>query len=177
MQGGCVPELTIPEAAAALGVSVDTIRRRIKAGELPARTDERGRYRVTVEDAPDWMMADAYRADATGIDAGEAERLRLELEHARELLDAERRHNETLRTQLEHAQHAQQRDAEERGELRRLLGNAQMQLAGLLPAPREAAAGASESDDTAFDGAPAGDAAARVQDGPQRRTWRRLWRL
>ena len=43
-------ELTIPEAAAALGISTDTVRRRVKAGILTARTDERGRYLIEVAD-------------------------------------------------------------------------------------------------------------------------------
>lgn len=41
--------LTIPEAAARLGVSADTIRRRIKAKELPAVLFA-GRYRIAVSD-------------------------------------------------------------------------------------------------------------------------------
>ena len=45
-------ELTIPEAAVALGVSTDTVRRRIKAGALDSRTDARGRYLVDLPEAP-----------------------------------------------------------------------------------------------------------------------------
>ena len=41
-----VAELTIPQAAAALGVSVDTVRRRIKAGRLRAQRKEGGAYVV-----------------------------------------------------------------------------------------------------------------------------------
>jgi len=41
--------LTIPEAAARLGVSPDTIRRRIKSGALPAGKFA-GAYRVRVTD-------------------------------------------------------------------------------------------------------------------------------
>ncbi|MGH7777726.1 MAG: helix-turn-helix domain-containing protein [Candidatus Dormibacterales bacterium] len=38
----------IPEAAARLGVSVDTVRRRVRAGRLAASRDERGRYLVEI---------------------------------------------------------------------------------------------------------------------------------
>ena len=41
--------LTIPEAAARLGVSTDTVRRRIKSGTLPAGLFA-GKYRIRVED-------------------------------------------------------------------------------------------------------------------------------
>jgi hypothetical protein len=45
-------QLSIPEAAVALGVSVDTIRRRIKAGLLRARRDDHGAYVVEMHDVP-----------------------------------------------------------------------------------------------------------------------------
>jgi excisionase family DNA binding protein len=41
--------LTIPEAAVRLGVSPDTVRRRIKSGTLPAGLFA-GKYRLRVED-------------------------------------------------------------------------------------------------------------------------------
>ena len=41
-----MPELGIGDTAAALGVSVDTIRRRMKRGELPARKTPDGRWLV-----------------------------------------------------------------------------------------------------------------------------------
>jgi excisionase family DNA binding protein len=40
------PDLTISETAAALGVSSDTVRRRIRRGELGAVKDSQGRLRV-----------------------------------------------------------------------------------------------------------------------------------
>lgn len=45
-----MPELTMAEAAVALGVHLDTIRRRIRRGELAVRRDERGRNLVMVPD-------------------------------------------------------------------------------------------------------------------------------
>lgn len=47
-----MPSLPLAEAAALLGVSVDTVRRRIRRGELEAAKDERGRYVVEVADTP-----------------------------------------------------------------------------------------------------------------------------
>jgi excisionase family DNA binding protein len=41
--------VTIPEAAARLGVSPDTVRRRIKSGELPAGMFA-GKYRIRISD-------------------------------------------------------------------------------------------------------------------------------
>jgi excisionase family DNA binding protein len=46
-----MPEMRLPEAAAALGVSVDTIRRRVKRGELAHHTDGQGRIVVHLGDA------------------------------------------------------------------------------------------------------------------------------
>jgi excisionase family DNA binding protein len=45
-----VPNLPLADAAAHMGVSVHTLRRRIRRGELEAVKDDRGRYLVKVED-------------------------------------------------------------------------------------------------------------------------------
>jgi hypothetical protein len=45
---GSGPELTLPEAAVLLGTSVESVRRRIKAGRLTAFHDKRGRVRIRV---------------------------------------------------------------------------------------------------------------------------------
>ena len=44
------PDLPCADAAAHMGVSVHTLRRRIRRGELEAVKDDRGRYLVKVED-------------------------------------------------------------------------------------------------------------------------------
>ena len=157
-----MPELTLPQAAAALGVSVDTVRRRIKRGDLPARTDAAGRHLVTVEVTPTAPPAPTtmivmeppvvdgvdpallhQQIEALRDQVAEAERLRVELDHSRVLLDEVRRSRDELATQVE-AQRGQlqaahetiQQDAVERAELRRLL-SAAMQRAPALPAPAQ----------------------------------------
>ena len=45
-----MPSLPLADAAAHMGVSVHTLRRRIRRGELEAVKDDRGRYLVKVED-------------------------------------------------------------------------------------------------------------------------------
>lgn len=49
--------LTIPEAAVRLGVSPDTVRRRIKSGELAAGIFA-GKYRIRVEDVDGLVKPD-----------------------------------------------------------------------------------------------------------------------
>lgn len=46
LQGNAGLDLTLAEAAALLGISVGSLRRRIKRGEIQARRDDRGRLRV-----------------------------------------------------------------------------------------------------------------------------------
>jgi chromosome segregation ATPase len=46
------PELTLPEAAVLLGTSVESVRRRIKAGRIDAFYNERGRLRVRASLSP-----------------------------------------------------------------------------------------------------------------------------
>lgn len=100
-------ELTVTQAAARLGVSRDTVLRRIKRGQLQYRQDVNGRYLVEIPG-----NAPAGASAATGATSGEA--LRRELDW--------------FRAQLEAA-------ATERAELRRLLAQAQDSLQRALPAP------------------------------------------
>lgn len=62
-----MPALTIAEASARLGVSPDTIRRRISRGELPARK-EKGKYLVEITPAPDPPVATAPAGPAAGTE-------------------------------------------------------------------------------------------------------------
>ncbi len=50
MPGQAQSELSLGEAAAAIGVSVDTLRRWDRSGKLRTRRDERNRRRVSVEE-------------------------------------------------------------------------------------------------------------------------------
>lgn len=112
-------EVSISQAAALLGVSTDTIRRRIRRGELQARQDGRGRLLVLLADGEE---AHALQPLEELVAELRRERDRLE----RELDDAK----QTLRNALQAAEN-------ERRELRILLGNMQQQLQAVLPAPRE----------------------------------------
>jgi len=51
-----VPDVTLEQAAIALGVSVDTVRRRIRLGQLSAHRDAGGRSRVAVPEVPSFAL-------------------------------------------------------------------------------------------------------------------------
>jgi hypothetical protein len=66
---GKVPRLPLADAAAQMGVSVNTLRRRMRRGELEAVKEDRGRYLVNVEDTwpprvedTRWRLASTRRA-------------------------------------------------------------------------------------------------------------------
>jgi excisionase family DNA binding protein len=112
-------QLTIPQAAAALGVSVDTVRRRIKAGLLRASRTEHGAYVVEVPDSA-ISAPEEPRPRATDQHLFQQEQRRAsdfpnELRSVRELLEAERRRSAELievvafqRRQLENAEAARE---------------------------------------------------------------------
>ncbi len=140
-----MPEVSIAQAAALLGTSTDTIRRRIKRGELQAYKASDGHLVVDMPEAASTGHPEASPTSPTPAISevgAELVRLQAELEHTRAMLDETRRHRDdlqgviaTLKAQLEATQEALQQDAIERAELRRLLGNAQQQVGLLLPAP------------------------------------------
>jgi excisionase family DNA binding protein len=117
-------EMTIAEAAAALGLSVDTVRRRIRAGQLESRTDPRGRVVVQVEKP---LPGDAEQA---APDPRQVE-LEQELARLREQLSVTLAERDWLRSRVESAER-------ERERLQLLLGNSQQQFERLLPGPVEA---------------------------------------
>lgn len=145
-----MPTLPIPDAAAALGVSVDTVRRRIRSGALTAQRDGRGRYLV---DVPTPAYADAYAAPG--------ERLGTPTQ-ATAAGDRDREEIAFLRAELE-------RRGVELAEMRRLLGNAQQQLAGLLPAPAESVTTRTEP----AENAPLDTQPTQRSRRPRWRVWRR----
>lgn len=154
-----MPELTIPEAAAALGISVDTVRRRLKRGQLQSRQDDRGRLLVQVE---------AVDADAGSglIASSDFEHVRQELEHTKTLLAEVRHQRDRLEQELQ-SRTAEHSTAE--AELRRLLGNEQLalqQLQRLLPSPQEATGGPET---------PAATQNTGGETGGLRKLWNRVW--
>ncbi len=52
------PELTLPEAAVLLGISVESVRRRISAGQIRAYHDSRGRVRILATVTPPTGIAE-----------------------------------------------------------------------------------------------------------------------
>jgi hypothetical protein len=124
-QAACMTDLSIAEYAARLGISADTVRRRIRAGQIPARSDARGRYVVTI---PDEEAGDLHTAPMQSEDSAA---LRRELVHAREIVALERQHGEDLQHRLDQAER-------DRAELLQLVNQAQqLAAAHLLPAPSE----------------------------------------
>jgi hypothetical protein len=114
--GAFVPEVSTGQAAARLGVSPDTVRRKVQRGELVGRTDPRGRLWVTLpEPAP--------AAAPAAVD---------EVTHLQALLAEVRTQREALLAQIERAD-------VERAELRRMLNLEQQTLAALrlVAAPAE----------------------------------------
>ena len=63
-------DLTLAEAAALLGISVESVRRRIKAGEIRSRRDLRGRLRV-VPVSPSYQSQWAQENNAQASSVGE----------------------------------------------------------------------------------------------------------
>ena len=77
------PQLTLAEAAALLGSSVDSVRRRIKAGQIRAFHDRRGRIRVdasvTYEPFEEEDLLDPSDSEAVGRLWEELKQLRAKL--------------------------------------------------------------------------------------------------
>src|SRR5688500_4783939 len=84
-QGGG-PQLTLAEAAALLGSSVDSVRRRIKAGQIRAFRDRRGRIRVdasvTYDPFEEDYVPDATDGEAVGRLWEELKQVRAKLEES-----------------------------------------------------------------------------------------------
>lgn len=155
--------MTVYQAAEALGISVDTIRRRIKAGKLAATQDEKGQWWLPMHviqplmQMPMQESRDAYALPMQAIES-ELEDLRQELAIALNELESARRetasakaeisrlevnltdlrqHNADLREQLQaRTNELQQEQANHEAQLQRrdsLLLDLQQRLS--LPAP------------------------------------------
>jgi excisionase family DNA binding protein len=99
--------MTISEAARVLGVSVDTVKRRITAGQLAAHREARPQGSRWIVELPDELVAQATHADPRDLmaepETGLVEILRAEIRRLEELvqfmsadLDVERRQNAAL---------------------------------------------------------------------------------
>jgi hypothetical protein len=153
----------IRTAAASLGVSVDTVRRRIRRGELETVRDARGWHLVILPDAssaarPMQPMAadDLPGADAVGMHRAAVDAELVQLRVKVEALTAER---DWLRAVVEREQAAH-------GETRRLFGNLQAQMLA-LPAATVPATPPERAENP--------PAPAEAVQQPMRRWWR-FWR-
>jgi hypothetical protein len=140
---------------------VDTIRRRVRRGELPARRDAQGRNLVDIADAPTASAASVaaprmHVQDDAALAAARADAAQLRAHlAARDAVLAE------VRGERDHLWSELERRGVELAEMRRLLGNAQQQLstaqtallAAPVPAPESPTEGAREHAESAL-GAP-----------------------
>jgi hypothetical protein len=133
-----LPDLTIPQAAAHLGVSVDTVKRRCKRGALRCRRTAEGRVLVEVGVGPNGTAAPQPRGGAPhvqGTSGHDEPKLQAQL-------DAVTAERDWLRARLEAAE-------SEREQLRILLGNAMQSVARALPpAPQDAPQSVERSKDS-----------------------------
>lgn len=84
-----MPEMSIIEAAATLGVSPETIRKRVRRGELPSHKDDRGHYLVDVEFG--LPPPPEFGGNGVGAALQAAELLRLQRELAQAVREIEHR--------------------------------------------------------------------------------------
>ena len=96
----------IREAARLLGVSTDTIRRRIERGDLPAHKDARGRWVIEVDESM-FAAPPEPAIDVTAQQREELIRLRAE--------------NDALQALLDEVRSSRDRTVEAEAELRRIL--------------------------------------------------------
>src|SRR5215210_5469020 len=79
--------LTVPQAAEALGVTVDAVRGRIRRGKLKAEHDDTGTVYVWVEASPEDRLGPSATSQRQSDDqAGRIEDLREEVAYLREQL-------------------------------------------------------------------------------------------
>jgi hypothetical protein len=141
---GSGPELTLPEAAVLLGTSVESVRRRIKAGQIRAFHDERGRVRIVATVTPPPGLPE----QALALDPGEEgsfaqlwEELRatkVELEESlsenegiRERLSQAYNRSEDMREEINHARSEAQVLQDELDNTRQALDHALGELASM----------------------------------------------
>ena len=144
LKEGGGPELTLPEAAALLGSSVESVRRRIKAGQIRAFHDERGRVRIvaTVTPPPGIALAGLEQEPEQGasltrlwqeLKATKAElgQSLAEGESARQRLSEAYRRSEDTRDELKQARNEAQGLQDELDNTRQALDHALGELASM----------------------------------------------
>jgi hypothetical protein len=147
--------LTVPQAADALGVTVDAVRGRIRRGTLESEHDEAGTVYVWV-DVPEEADSRGPSSPGRGPSADQSERiedLREQVAYLREQLEQERRAN---------------------SEHRRLLAAALERIPPAIEPPAEAPPDERESPETAEPGQE-GESPRSDAPGPQERVQRRPW--
>ena len=119
-------EVTIREAADRLGVSGDTVRRRLKAGELAGRHEPHGAsgYRWLVQ-LPDDAPAETPAPAPPSADAYELADSRVRIEGLERLIDELAGQRDSLETERDDWKDAARRESEAARELRHLLAGAQ----------------------------------------------------
>jgi excisionase family DNA binding protein len=116
--------ISIKEAAERLGVSVDTVRRRLKAEELAGTQEPHGKsgYRWLVH------LPDVAQADAPGVPPAEAYALadaRARIDGLERLIEELASHRDKLETERDDWKEAARRESDAARELRVLLKGAQ----------------------------------------------------
>lgn len=118
---GEVAEVSISQAAAILGVSVDTIRRRAKRGELVATMDGTGRYSVILDESQAVPRSAPIQDTHTAALEAENATLKAEVKRLADLLGELRRQRDMLQQQVDDLRQYRQDDAEAQHQLRQLI--------------------------------------------------------
>jgi excisionase family DNA binding protein len=169
-----MPEMTMAEAAETLGISLDTIRRRVRRGELPHRRDERGRNVVNITDEEPVQLPVQLPVHARADDA---------LVHVQELLAAIELRGDLLAAEVETLTHQLEARTTAEQELRVLLlrqseeiERQSEQLNRLLPPPRTAEPDEPQPTPAPRAPQPAPAPAQAAQQPQRRRKPSRWWR-
>jgi hypothetical protein len=122
--------LSLVSPSTRLGLSADTVRRRVRTDQIPHRADERGRYVVIVSDADPMQLHASPRQDA------DARVLEREMLHATTLAAAEPRRGDELAATVALLREQLEARAKAEEELRVLLLRQTEQPTRLLPTPQ-----------------------------------------
>ncbi len=128
IEEGCGPEMSLTEAAAVLGASVGSVRKRVAEGVIPAYRDARGRIRIvprlnpaSQHVAPVASAANVAEASEAPVPASMVGRLMDELRSTREQLNQAVRERSGLQKEMAAAEQALEHTKDELGAMWRLL--------------------------------------------------------